>query len=363
MTTRRILRCAVGMVLVAGLLALLSPGVGVAQTVTLKFGDIYAETHSNSKGAFKFAELVSQKTKGQVKIDVFVDSKLGNEREMAESVVAGSIDMVASGLSGIGRFIQPIHTLELPYIYRDLDHMNRVAETLAPDVDKILRKSGLRNLGFFYLGPRSIAGKRPIRSLEDMRGLRFRVPEAPLYVGMARALGATPTPVAFPEAYTSLGGRGRAGDSLEHQVVRAGQVRQPDGAHLALPVPGDQREILPEPVSRPAAGAAGSGQGGQRVSARPRAGVQQGVPGEDAGGRRHHRDHRRHPAVRQGAREVQPGVRRETGPGGSGPAGKGHVGQVGRVARPPVGPTIRSRSMSGWRLNGGGRLRRRRDRR
>ncbi len=89
MTTRRILRCAVGMLLVAGLLALLSPGVGVAQTVTLKFGDIYAETHSNSKGAFKFAELVSQKTKGQVKIDAFVDSKLGNEREMAESVVAG----------------------------------------------------------------------------------------------------------------------------------------------------------------------------------------------------------------------------------------------------------------------------------
>ena len=204
MTTRRILRCAVGMVLTAGLLALLTPGVGVAQTVTLKFGDIYAESHSNSKGAFKFAELVSQKTKGQVKIDVFVDSKLGNEREMAESVVAGSIDIVASGLSGIGRFIQPIHTLELPYIYRDLEHMNRVAEALAPDVDKILRRSGLRNLGFFYLGPRSIAGKRPIRSLEDMKGLRLRVPETPLYVGMARALGATPTPVAFPEAYTSL---------------------------------------------------------------------------------------------------------------------------------------------------------------
>jgi tripartite ATP-independent transporter DctP family solute receptor len=185
-----------------GLLAV--PGPAPGQTVTLKFGDIYAESHSNSKGAFKFAELVSQKSKGQVKIDVFVDAKLGNEREQAEGVVAGSLDIVASGLSGIGRFIQPIHTLELPYIYRDLEHMNRVAGALAPDVDTILRKSGLRNLGFFFLGPRSIAGKRPIRALEDMRGLRFRVPEAPLYVGMARALGATPTPVAFPEAYTSL---------------------------------------------------------------------------------------------------------------------------------------------------------------
>lgn len=190
--------------MVAGSVTWLPAGRASAQVLTLKFGDIYAESHSNSKGAFKFAELVSLKTGGQVKIDVFVDSKLGNEREMAEGVVAGTIDIVASGLSGIGRFIQPIHTLELPYLYRDLEHMRRVAEALAPEVDRILRRHGLRNLGFFYLGPRSIAAKRPIRSLEDLRGLRFRVPESPLYVGMARALGATPTPVAFPEAYTAL---------------------------------------------------------------------------------------------------------------------------------------------------------------
>ena len=204
MLTRRLSMALVGILTLAVLAALCRPQPAGAQTVMLKFGDIYAESHSNSKGAFKFAELVSQKTNGQVKVDVFVDSKLGNERELAESVKAGTIDIVASGLSGIGRFIQPIHTLELPYIYRDLEHMSRVAEAITPDVDRILQKSGLRNLGFFYLGPRSIAGKRPIRSLEDMKGLRFRVPEAPLYVGMARALGATPTPVAFPEAYTSL---------------------------------------------------------------------------------------------------------------------------------------------------------------
>jgi TRAP-type transport system periplasmic protein len=179
------------------------PALARAQTV-LRFGDIYAESHSNSKGAMKFAELVEKKSGGQLKVDVLVDSKLGNERELAEGVVAGTVDIVASGLSGIGRFIQPIHTLELPYIYRDLEHMSRVSDALLADVDNIFRKNGLRNLGFFYLGPRSIAGKRPIRTLEDMRGLRFRVPESPLYVGMARALGATPTPVAFPEAYTSL---------------------------------------------------------------------------------------------------------------------------------------------------------------
>ncbi len=204
MLTKRVVRSAGVAVLVVGFAALWWPQLAAAQAVTLRFGDIYAESHSNSKGAFKFAELVNQKSNGQIKVEVFVDSKLGNEREQAESLKAGTIDIVASGLSGIGRFIQPIHTLELPYIYRDLDHMSRVAVAISPDVEKILLKSGLRNLGFFFLGPRDIAGKRPIRSLEDLKGLRFRVPESPLYVGMARSLGATPAPVAFPEVYTSL---------------------------------------------------------------------------------------------------------------------------------------------------------------
>ncbi len=116
MVTQRIARTVGVVALLAALVILWSPQPGAAQAVTLRLGDIYAESHSNSKGAYKFAELVNQKTNGQVKVEVFVDSKLGNEREEAESVKAGTLDIAASGLSGIGRFIQPIHTLELPYI-------------------------------------------------------------------------------------------------------------------------------------------------------------------------------------------------------------------------------------------------------
>jgi tripartite ATP-independent transporter DctP family solute receptor len=204
MVTRGFFVACVLALALTGVSLVLCPQDGAAQTVTLKLGDIYPRAHGNSQGAFKFAELVTQKTNGQVRVDVFVDSVLGNEREMAEGVKAGTIDIAVSGLSGIGRYIQPIHTLELPYIYRDLEHMHRVAVAITPDVDKILLKSGLRNLGFFFLGPRDIAAKRPIRTLEDMKGLRLRVPESPLYVGMARALGATAAPVALPEVYTSL---------------------------------------------------------------------------------------------------------------------------------------------------------------
>jgi tripartite ATP-independent transporter DctP family solute receptor len=175
-----------------------------AQTVTLKLGEIYAAGHSNTMAAVRLAELVSQKTNGTLKIDVFADSKLGNERELAESTVAGTVDIAPSGMSGIGRFIQPLQALELPYIYKDLEHMARVATAITPEVDRIFKENNLRNIGYFFLGPRSIAGRRAVRNVEEMKGLRLRVPESPLYVGMARALGAIPTPIPFPEAYTSL---------------------------------------------------------------------------------------------------------------------------------------------------------------
>src|SRR5215212_6990817 len=69
-----------------------------AQQTTLKLGEIYPESHSNSRGAMRFAELVADKTGGQVKVQVFPDSKLGSERELAEGVVAGTIDIAPSGL-------------------------------------------------------------------------------------------------------------------------------------------------------------------------------------------------------------------------------------------------------------------------
>ena len=178
--------------------------VPAAAQVTLRMGNIYPADHSTGKGAERIADLVSKKTNGQVKIEVFNDSKLGNEREIAESVKAGSLDMCMSGLAGVGRYVQTIQVLELPYLYRDLDQIHRVGQVVGPDVEKLMLSVGIRTLGFFYLGPREVAAKRPIRSIDDMKGLRFRVPESPLYVGMARSLGANPTPIAFPEVYTAL---------------------------------------------------------------------------------------------------------------------------------------------------------------
>lgn len=185
----------------AGAILLTMPGIAAAQT-QLTLADIYNEDHSNTIASHYFAEQVAEKTNGEIQINVFPNSTIGSEREIAESLVAGSVDIAPSGL--ITRFVPELQILELPYLYRDFEHMQRVAESIAPRIEEIFREQNMENLGFFFLGPRSVAGTRPIRTLDDMGGFRLRVPELPLYVGMTRALGGTPTPVAFNEAYTSL---------------------------------------------------------------------------------------------------------------------------------------------------------------
>ncbi len=182
--------------------SVLALGGGAFAQVQLTLADIYNDDHSNTIAARYFADLVSEKTNGEVQVNVFANSTIGSEREIAESLMAGSVDIAPSGL--ITRFFPELQILELPYLYRDLDHMIRVADAIAPEIEEIFRAQNAENLGFLFLGPRSIAGTRPIRTLADMEGFRLRVPELPLYVGMTRALGATPTPVAFNEAYTSL---------------------------------------------------------------------------------------------------------------------------------------------------------------
>ena len=183
----------------------LTAGVTMAQAeTTLTLGDIYAADHSNTLADKRFAELVAERSKGEVNIEVYSDATLGNERELAESVVSGSVDIAPSGMSGIGRFFPELQVLELPYIYKDLDHMQRVAKVIAPDVQAAFEAQGVHNLGFLFLGPRSIASKRAINTIEDMEGLKLRVPESPLYIGFAKALGAVPTPIPFPEVYSAI---------------------------------------------------------------------------------------------------------------------------------------------------------------
>lgn len=185
-----------------------------AQTaMTLRFAALYPPTHPATMTAAKLAELVGQKTGDKIKVDVFDNSSLGGEREAAEGVRTGSIDVAYSGLTGFGSYVPEFGVLEMPYNYSNLDQVKAIVDQISPKLEARMAGQGLTLLGFLYDGPRVTLANRPLNSLDDFKGLKLRVPQIPLYVQMVQALGATPTPVALPEVYTAL--QSRIVDAME----------------------------------------------------------------------------------------------------------------------------------------------------
>jgi len=172
--------------------------------LTLRFASLYPPAHSASRTAIRFAELVATKTGGKVKVDLFHNASLGSEREAAEGVKSGSIDLAYSGLTGFGSYVPEFGVLEMPFLYDTLDQVKSVVDKISPQLEARMASVGLALLGYLYDGPRVTLSTRPLNSMDDFKGLKLRVPQIPLYGQMAQAFGATPTPVALPEVYTAL---------------------------------------------------------------------------------------------------------------------------------------------------------------
>lgn len=173
--------------------------------VTLKLGHIAGEEDPWNLGAKKFAELVDEKTDGSVKIDVYASSTLGNDRDLIEGMQLGSVDfaLVAGVLSN---FYEPYSILELPYLFRDREHMEKVLYGKVGDQLKedLLTNAQIRGLQFWERTPRQLTANKKVTKPSDLDGIKIRVPEIPASIAAWKAMGATPTPMAFSEVYSSL---------------------------------------------------------------------------------------------------------------------------------------------------------------
>lgn len=182
----------------------LSAAAGLAADVTLRVGTVYQTSHTISIASARFAELVEERSNGEIDVQVFFAEELGSEREMAEMTRAGAIEMVLSGLPGTGSFVPQIEVMEAFYTYDSVEDMARIIAEIAPDLNEFMEPQGFHLVGYMYQGPRNLLSRRPVREFDDMRGLRLRIPQTPLFVALAQNWGATPTAIALGEVYTSL---------------------------------------------------------------------------------------------------------------------------------------------------------------
>ena len=184
---------------------ILSAGVAQAASITLKLGHVVEPTKPYAMGAEYFAQKVKEKTNGTVEVQVFPNSQLGNQRDLIEGMAFGTVDMCMSSTAVLANFVPEMAVFDLPFIFRDRDHAYKTLDTIGMEVAQLGEKRGFKVLVMMENGLRHMTNsKRPIRTPADMKGLKFRVMEQPVYIKMMELLGASPTPMAYGEVYTAL---------------------------------------------------------------------------------------------------------------------------------------------------------------
>lgn len=184
---------------------LLGASLCMAAPVTMKLGHIAEPENPYGMGADYFAKLVKERSNGQIEIQVFPSSQLGNQRDLVEGLVFGTVDMTLTGTAVLGNFIPEVAVFDLPFIFRDIPHAYKALDSVGMELCKKGEKQGMITLAIWENGVRHMTNnKRPIRTPEDMKGLKIRVMEQPVYIEMMKVLGASPTPMAMSELYTAL---------------------------------------------------------------------------------------------------------------------------------------------------------------
>ena len=157
-------------------------------------------------GAHAFSDYVFQHTNGAIKIEIYNNSVLGQERETIEMTQTGVIDFIRVGINPLTSINPLMGALGMPFLYRDREHMFKVLDgPIGKEIMESIQQQGLLGLAWLDAGFRNFYNsQRVIRTPADMVGMRIRVQETPLMMDMVRLLGASPTPMAYGEVYTSI---------------------------------------------------------------------------------------------------------------------------------------------------------------
>lgn len=176
------------------------------QAMVLKAGHVLAPSHPYHLGLVKFGELVEQKTNGEVKLEVFHSSQLGNEREMIEGLQLGTLDVTLVSTAPLAGFSNKFLVFDLPYIFKTREGaFSTVDGPVGKEILKDLEKKGIVGLAYWDNGFRHASNsKKPIVKPEDMQGIKIRTMENKIHMASFSAIGADPTPMAFGELFTAL---------------------------------------------------------------------------------------------------------------------------------------------------------------
>lgn len=179
-----------------------------AQTVNLRLAHEFPVAHPFSQGLEVAVKHINDNSKGSLRIQLLPASQLGSGREIVQQISSGSIDMGFSGAAMLGNWHRPIGIFEAPFIARDWENWQSMFNSpVGLSIQRELEiKANIKRLGnAWYGGQRHFTTRnKPVYKPEDLKDMKIRVPEVPVFLDMIRSIGARPTPMPLAEVYLAL---------------------------------------------------------------------------------------------------------------------------------------------------------------
>lgn len=174
--------------------------------VTFRSSDTHPDGYPTVVAVQKMGEMLKERTGDRLCIDVFHSAQLGEEKDTIEQTQFGVIDMNRVSLGPFNNIIEETQIPSLPYIFRSVDHMHKVMDgPIGQQILDAFTANDLVGLAFYDGGSRSFYNsEKPIKSMADLAGMKFRVMQSDMFVDMVAALGANATPMPYGEVYSSI---------------------------------------------------------------------------------------------------------------------------------------------------------------
>lgn len=176
-----------------------------AATMVLKLGETHPPDYPTTMGDKKFAELVTERTKGRIKVEVYPSSQLGEEKAVIEQLQLGAVAFTRVSSAPLAEFHKPLGVFSLPYIFDSSAHMWKFLDSA--DGMKLLdglQASRFVGLCYYDPGARSFYSTKPLKSLADLKGMKIRVQQNKINMDMIAALGASATPMPYGQVFSAL---------------------------------------------------------------------------------------------------------------------------------------------------------------
>ncbi len=196
----------VELLLVVGVLTgVLGAGVCQAASLNIKLGIVTTPGTAQYIAAELFKKSIEEKSHGEIGVTIYHSASLGNETEILQQIQMNAIQMGIITLGPFDVFVPEVNVVAFPFLFHDYDEVSRVLDgPLGRKVLDSLAKAGFKGLSFSENGFRHLTNsKHPVKTVDDVTGLKIRVMESKVHQQLWRTLGANPTPMAWP-IYTEL---------------------------------------------------------------------------------------------------------------------------------------------------------------